>query len=643
MQPKARKSGAKKAKPRVWYDEDTENAEQQFMQSLCFRVVKQFGEALSRLHIVQQRNFHCHGNYPDRIIVRCKEDKYNCEFYMTSSKVKNEKIFCIKKIHLEHICPTKTTGTRVNTKWLSNAYVDKIRSDPNTNITSIIDTARKDYGVTVHKRMAYRAKIKAREKVLGDHKKQYYRIRDYLQTIIDKNPGSRCIVTTVTGPTPEQVEKMKRGLLVVISDLPRFNGLFFCVSAAKLGFLEGCRPFIGLDGCFIKLTTGAQILAATGRDGNNNMYPIAWAVVPKEDTENWTWFLEQLKYALGGESGKFGYYTIMSDRQKGLIKAVNTVFPNCPVRYCLRHIYANFQTAGFRGEDLKKCMDNASYSFTQHGFDLAMAEMKKQCEPAWAWLSKIPVHTWARWAMDTNCKTDLVVNNLSEVFNRYILDVRSKPIVTMLVGIYDKQIVRFDEKRHGAETSKWEITPHYAEKLELMKKYSRDCVPKRSDDGLWQVKSGDNTHAVNLDMYTCSCRKWDLTGLPCNHAVAAIYAARMHPEDFVSEFFKKPMYSTSYRPIFYPVEGEHGWTKTNTPDIMPPGFQDHMKGRRQVKRRKGKFEVPKPKDTSRMATITCSNCKLQGHKYTSCSKPLRPDLAIRKNNHKVNIISSYIF
>jgi hypothetical protein len=68
---------------------------------------------------------------------------------------------------------------------------------------------------------------------------------------------------------------------------------------------------------------------------------------------------------------------------------------------------------------------------------------------------------------------------------------------------------------------------------------------------------------------------------------------------------------------------------------MPPGFKDHQKGRRQEKRRRGKFEPPKTKETSRMATITCGNCKVQGHRYTNCSQPLRPDLAIRKNSHKI--------
>ena len=71
--------------------------------------------------------------------------------------------------------------------------------------------------------MAYRARTKARDMVLGDHKKQYYRIRDYLQTVIDKNPGSRCIVTTVTGPTEKQLEAMKRGEHVDISYKPRFH------------------------------------------------------------------------------------------------------------------------------------------------------------------------------------------------------------------------------------------------------------------------------------------------------------------------------------------------------------------------------------------------------------------------------------
>ena len=51
-------------------------------------------------------------------------------------------------------------------------------------------------------------------------------------------------------------------------------------------------------------------------------------------------------------------------------------FPTATKDFCLRHLYANFQNAGFRGEDLKKCMDNASYAYNQHKFNIAMDDLK---------------------------------------------------------------------------------------------------------------------------------------------------------------------------------------------------------------------------------------------------------------------------
>lgn len=57
------------------------------------------------------------------------------------------------------------------------------------------------------------------------------------------------------------------------------------------------------------------MLAASGRDGNNNMFPIAFGVDGKEDTDNWTWFLEMPRSAIGSGE-EHGGWTFMSDRQK---------------------------------------------------------------------------------------------------------------------------------------------------------------------------------------------------------------------------------------------------------------------------------------------------------------------------------------
>ena len=84
------------------------------------------------------------------------------------------------------------------------------------------------------------------------------------------------------------------------------------------GFLAGCRPFFGLDGTHVKLPNGGQILTAQGRDANNNLFPIAFALVGSENANSWTWFLELLVQSIG-QGEHCGGWTIMSDRQKVLL------------------------------------------------------------------------------------------------------------------------------------------------------------------------------------------------------------------------------------------------------------------------------------------------------------------------------------
>ena len=317
------------------------------------------------------------------------------------------------------------------------------------------------------------------------------------------------------------------------------------------------------------------------------------------------------------------------------MNAIDDVFPDSPQRFCLRHIYANFQSAGFRGEELKKHLDQAAYSFTKHGHDLGMENLKKESLEAWQWLSQIPEHTWARYKMDTVCKTDLLVNNLSEVFNRMILDVRNKPIRTMLEGIRTKLMIKFQKIREKIETCRWEITPTYSEILEEGKKWAKYCEAYMAGPGIWQVtSSSENTYCVNLNNETCDCRRWDMTAVPYSHAIAAMQKVKIHPEDYVSAFFKKPMYCETYKHIIFPVPGPDHWPHTPGDDISPPIFRE-KKGKKQTARRKGLFEVPAKKDTSRIGTVKCSNCKKQGHRINNCGVPLKPKFQMRLNKHQV--------
>jgi hypothetical protein len=87
------------------------------------------------------------------------------------------------------------------------------------------------------------------------------------------------------------------------------------LAAMKKWFLEGCRLVIGLDGCFLKGPYKGILLVVVGRDANNNMYPIAIAVVESETKDSWTWFLECLVSDLGSHERHISP-TFISDRQK---------------------------------------------------------------------------------------------------------------------------------------------------------------------------------------------------------------------------------------------------------------------------------------------------------------------------------------
>lgn len=59
--------------------------------------------------------------------------------------------------------------------------------------------------------------------------------------------------------------------------------MYICLDALKKGFKAGCRRDIGLDGCFLKVKYKGEILSAMTRDSNDQMFPLAWAVVVREN------------------------------------------------------------------------------------------------------------------------------------------------------------------------------------------------------------------------------------------------------------------------------------------------------------------------------------------------------------------------
>ena len=71
----------------------------------------------------------------------------------------------------------------------------------------------------------------------------------------------------------------------------RFTRMFVALKACVDGFLNGCRPFLGVDSTHLTGKWKGQLASATSIDGHNWMFSVCYGVFGSETTENWSWFL----------------------------------------------------------------------------------------------------------------------------------------------------------------------------------------------------------------------------------------------------------------------------------------------------------------------------------------------------------------
>ena len=165
----------------------------------------------------------------------------------------------------------------------------------------------------------------------------------------------------------------------------------------------------------------------------------------------------------------------MTDKHKGLIPAVQQVFPEAEHRFCVRHLYQNFQMH-FKGENLKNQLWSCARSSTVRKWNMNMEAMKVLDKDAYEWLEQMPPNTWVRALFSEYPKCDILLNNNYEVFNKYILEARELPILSMLQRIKGQLMTRhYNKQKEMLEqwSTSGNVCPKIKKKLLCSSSWSR--------------------------------------------------------------------------------------------------------------------------------------------------------------------------
>ncbi|KAL0440219.1 UNVERIFIED_CONTAM: hypothetical protein Slati_2504900 [Sesamum latifolium] len=389
-----------------------DNDDPQFEVGLCFPDTQTFRDAVRQHSIVNARDVVFTKNDKNKVQVKCKHE--SCPWYIFASKIHGEDTMQVKTLKSVHECSRVERVSAANSKWLANKYKDKIRTDPNWPVDSMISVMQKECKLMFSKFQMYRAKDKVAKMAAGSEDQQYGMLWRYAAEIVRSNPNTTVKIKTT---------KVEGNL--------HFRRFYCCWGALKSRLLDGCRPLICLDGCHLKTVCGGILLCAVGIDANNCMYPFAYAVVEKEK----------------------------KNKQKGLIDAVDMLLPHYEHRFCVLHLYSNFKVA-HKGLSLKMILWKAAKATRIVEFEKILCELRDRDKEAFKWLAKRPAAQWSRAYFRTHSKCDILLNNLCESFNATLVAARSKPIVDMLETIRMMLMKRIYVKRDQMKKHKGILCPN---------------------------------------------------------------------------------------------------------------------------------------------------------------------------------------
>ncbi|XP_028760035.1 uncharacterized protein LOC114718769 [Neltuma alba] len=582
--------------PSCAMDDKHQKAAQQWENTITgvdqrFNSFSEFREALHKYSIAHGFAYRYKKNDSHRVTVKCKSQ--GCPWRIYASRLTTTQLICIKKMNTKHTCEGAAlkAGYRATRGWVGSIIKEKLKISPNYKPKDIADDIKREYGIQLNYSQAWRAKEIAREQLQGSYKEAYTQLPFFCEKIKETNPGSFATFTTKEDSS--------------------FHRLFISFHASISGFQQGCRPLLFLDSTPLNSKYQGDLLSATAADGNDGIFPVAFAVVDAETEDNWRWFLQELKSALSTSE----QITFVADYEKGLKRSLAEIFEKCYHSYCLRHLSEklNKDLKGQFSHEARRFMVNdlyaAAYAPKMEAFDHSIENIKGISPEAYDWVMQSEPENWAN-AFFAGARYNHLISNFGHQFYSWVSEAHELPITQMIDVLRGKMMEAIYTQR--VESNQWmtKLTPSKEEMLQSESSVARSFQVLLLQGSTFEVR-GESVEIVDVDHWDCSCKRWQIYGLPCCHAIAVIECIGRNPYDYCSRYFSVENYRLTYAESIHPVPSvDRPVFDSGTIVAVTPPPTKRPPGRPKMKQAESVDIIKRQ--------LQCSNCKGLGHNKKTC-------------------------
>nr|CAN66712.1 hypothetical protein VITISV_041525 [Vitis vinifera] len=385
---------------------------------------------------------------------------------------------------------------------------------------------------------------------------------------------------------------------------------FMSIGASIAGFHTSIRPVVAVDRTFLKAKYLGTLFIAACKDGNNQIYPLAFGIGDSENDASWEWFLQKLHDALGHIDDLF----VISDRHGSIEKAVHKVFPHARHGVCTYHVGQNLKTK-FKNPAIHKLFHDADHAYRISEFNFIFGQLEMIDPRAARYLMDIGVDRWAR-SYSTGKRYNIMTTGIVESLNAVLKNARDLPVLQLVEELRNLLQKWFVTRQQQAMSMSTELTM-WADG-ELCSRYNMSATylvePINSKE--CNVNYAGISAQVNLDTRSCTCRQFDLDHIPCAHAIAACRFYNISCYTLCSKYFTTKALLSSYSECIYPTRNEIDWVVPNhirDKVVLPP------KTRRPTGRPR-KVRIPFGGEGKR--TSRCSQCGQYGLNWKTCKRPI---------------------